>query len=335
MVKSILVCQLCTVIAVFTAGWSVAAEPGGDPLRAPGIADDTVLAAVGDEEITVGEFRREMTVRGGGLPGQFATAEQRLALLDHMIRYRAMVARARAQGYDTDPEVIAIFERAMVGKFEEDHVVAPRESLDVTDDEVAAYYAEHREDYNRPERSRAAIIFFKSSPLATEEKQQELEARIQQALDEAKSLDPAITHFGPVARKYSEDRASRYVGGVIGWLIKYPNRQYKWEAPVVDAVFSLSEPGQIAPPIHTEKGTYLVRLVDREAASPRPFEQVKNGIFHQLMRSKGEQLDQALRADVFAGINVDVNQEIFSGIEAPASAAAPVEEQRPPQLPAG
>ena len=252
-----------------------------------------------------------------------------------MIRYRATVARARAEGYDTDPEVIAIFERAMVGRFQEDHVVAPRESLEVTDEEVAAYYAEHRADYNRPERSRAAIVFFKSSPLATEEKQQELEERMQQALEEVKALDPTITHFGPVARKYSEDRASRYVGGVIGWLIKYPNRQYKWEAPVVDAVFSLSEPGQIAPIIRTEKGTYLVRLVDRETASPRPFEQVKNGIFHQLMRSKGEQLDQALRADVFAGIEVDVNQEIFSGIEAPASASVPVEEQRPPQLPAG
>ncbi len=335
MVRRLLIRLLCAVFAVIAAGWSIAAELGGDPLRAPGIADDTVLATVGDEEITVGQFRREMAVRGGGLPAQFATAEQRRALLDEMIRYRATVARARAEGYDTDPEVIAIFERAMVGKFQNDHLVAPRESLDVTDEEVAAYYAEHRAAYDRPERSRAAIVFFKSNALATEEIQQKLEERVQQALEETEALDPSIMHFGPVARKYSDDRASRYVGGVIGWLIKFPNRQYKWEAPVVNAVFSLSEPGQMAPPIRTEKGIYLVRLVDRETASPRPFEQVKNGIFHQLMRSKGEQLDQALRADVLAGIDVDVNQEIFSGIEAPASAAETVEEQRPPQLPAG
>lgn len=325
----------CTVLAVIGVQHSIAIEPDVGRLMVPGIADNTVLAAVGNEEITVGQFRREMAVRGGGLPGQFATAEQRRALLDEMIRYRAMVARARAEGYETDPEVIAIFERAMVGKFQKDHVVAPRENLDVTDEEVAAYYAEHRADYDRPERSRAAIVFFKSNALATKENRQELEERVQQALEEVKSLDPTITHFGPIARKYSDDRASRYVGGVIGWLIKFPDRQYKWEAPVVNAVFSLSEPGQMAPPIRTEKGIYLVRLVDRETASPRPFEQVKNGIFHQLMRSKGEHLDQALRADVLAGIDVDVNQEIFSGIEAPASASETVEEQRPPQLPAG
>lgn len=335
MIKRLLIRLLCTVLAVITAGWLIAAEVDGGHFGVPGIADDAVLATIGDEEISAGQFRRELAVRGGGLPGQFATAEQRRALLDEMIRYRAMVAQARVEGYDTDPDVIAIFERAMVARFQKEHLQTPAESLDVTDEEVAAYYAEHRSDYDRPERSRAAIVFFKSSPLATEEKQQELQERVQQALDEARTLDPSIMHFGPVARKYSDDRASRYLGGVIGWLIKYPNRKYKWEAPVVDAIFSLSEPGQMTEPLSTEKGIYLVRLVDRETASPRPFEQVKNGIRHQLMRSKGELSDQAFNAGVLAGINVDVHQEIFSGIEAPASAAETVEEQRPPQLPAG
>jgi len=333
--KSTFICLLCTAFAVTIAGWSIAAEMDDGPFRGPGVGDDAVLATIGDEEISAGQFRSEMAFRSGGLPGQFATAEQRRALLDEMIRYRAMVAQARAEGYDTDPDVIAIFERAMVARFQKDHLQTPLESLDVTDEEVTAYYAEHRSDYDRPERSRAAIVFFKTTALATEEKQQELEERVETALEEVKALDPSIMHFGPVARKYSDDRASRYLGGVIGWLIKYPNRKYKWEAQVVDAVFSLSEPGQMAEPLRTEKGIYLVRLVDRETASPRPFEQVKNGIRHQLMRSKGELSDQAFKAGVLAGINVDVNQEIFSGIEAPASAAETIEEQRPPQLPAG
>ena len=335
MFRNLLIRLLCTVFAVIAAGWSIAAEPDGTLFKAPGIADDAVLAVIAGQDITVGQFRREMAVRGGGLPGQFVTVEQRRALLDEMIQYRAMVVRARAEGYDTDPEVIAIYERAMVARFRKDHLGDPRESLDVTDEEVAAYYAEHGVDYDRPERSRAAIVFFRSNPLATEEKQQELEERVQQALEESKALDPTVTHFGPVARKYSDDRASRYAGGVIGWLVKHPNRQYKWEVPVIDAVFSLSERGQIAPPIRTEKGIYLVRLVDREVASPRPFEQVKNGIRHQLMRSKGELLDQTFEAEVLAGIDVGINQDILSGIEAPASAAQTVEEPKPPQLPAG
>ncbi len=335
MARTLLICLFLSLLALFGVHSSIAAEPDRGHLMAPGIADNTVLASVGDDQITVSQFRREMAVRGGGIPGQFATTEQRRALLDHMIQYRAMVARARAEGYDKDPDVIAISERAMVGKFQRDQLVDPRENLDVSDEEVAAYYAKHRADYDRPERSKAAIIFFKASPLATEEKKQELRERVQQALNEAKALDPSITHFGPVARKYSEDRASRYVGGVIGWLIKYPNRQYKWELPVVEAVFSLSQPGQIAPVIHTDRGFYLVRLVDRETASPRPFEQVKNGIRHQLMRSRTQQLDQTFGAGVLAGVDIHINQDILSGIEAPITAAETVKEQRPPRLPAG
>ena len=105
-----------------------------------------------------------------------------------------------------------------------------------------------------------------------------------------------------MARKYSEDRASRYVGGTIGWLVKHPNRQYKWDTSVVEAVFSLTEPGQMAPVTETENGYYLIRLVERETAAPRPFEQVKNGIRHQLMRSRGQQINQAFEADVLAGM---------------------------------
>ncbi len=252
-----------------------------------------------------------------------------------MIRYRATIEKARAEGYDQDPNVIAVFERAMAAAYQKDHMVAPTDRPEVTDEEVAAYYAEHRADYDRPERVRPAIVFFKTNPLATEEKQKELADRVQQALDEARALDPSINHFGPVARKYSEDRASRYVGGTIGWLVLHPNRQYKWEAPVVEAVFALSDPGQIAPIVQTEKGYYLIRLVDRESAAPRPFDQVKNGIRHQLMRSRGQELNQEFEVNLRAGIQVEINQDTFLGIEAPASAAETVEEQRPPRLPAG
>lgn len=325
MTKSITTPVFVSVMAVITLQWSMTAVAD----------DDTIFATVGDQEITVAEFKNEMAVRGGGLPGQFAAVEQRQFLLDEIIRYRATVAKARAEGYDQDPQVIAIYERAMVARYQKDRLQAPSERPEVTDEEVAAYYAEHRSDYDRPERYRPAIVFFKSNALATEEKQQELLNRVQQALEEAQALDPAINHFGSVARRYSDDRASRYIGGTIGWLVKHPNRQYKWEVPVVEAVFSLTEPGQFAPVVETEKGYYLIRLVDREAAEPRPFDQVKNGIRHQLIRSRGQQLNQAFEADVLAGINVEVNQDIFLGIEAPASAAETVEEQRPPQLPAG
>lgn len=304
-----------------------------DPPNAVDVPDHFVIATVGDDKITAGEFRRELAIRGGGLPGQFATIEQRRALLDDIIEYRAMVNRARAEGYDRDPRVLAIFERAMVAELQKDRLVTPLNGIEVSEDEVAAYYADHRSDYDRPERYRAAIVFFESSTTSDDAARRELEARVQRALEETELLDPSVTHFGVVARNYSNDRASRYNGGVIGWLVKHPNRQYKWEEPVIEAVFSLSAPGETAPVVRTEKGIYLVRLVELEAAAPRPYEEVKNGIRHQLMRAKAGKMNQAFAADVRAGVEIEINQQALSNIEAPASAAEEVGEQRPPRLP--
>ncbi len=303
-----------------------------DTSGSPGLNDDVVLAKVGDETITVGRFRHEMELRGAAVPGAFSTLEQRRALLDEMIRFRAWVVRARQAGYDRRPEVVAVFERAMVNAYKQDHSIPP-ETLSVSDEEVAAYYAEHRGEFDRPERVRAAIVFFACPSTATEERRAAVESRVEQALEEAQALGPDVRDFGPVARKYSEDRASRYTGGVIGWLINHPDRRSRWEAPLVEAVFSLDEPGRIGEIVRTDKGYYLVRLVEKEPAAPRPLDQVKVGIRHQLMRTKGRAAEEALDSEIRNGLDITINEEIFPEIKGPPPAADV--EHRPPQLPKG
>ncbi len=101
-------------------------RPGGQP-----------LAEVAGEVITVDDFHAEMMRRGGHLPGQYATVEQRRELLEAMIDHRALVAAARAAGYDRDPEVVAIFERAMVERFRQDRLDPESAAAEVSDQEVA------------------------------------------------------------------------------------------------------------------------------------------------------------------------------------------------------
>ena len=65
-----------------------AAPAGPPPAPATPAAPQTpavVLARVGDDTITVEQFRLQMAQRGGRIPGQFSTVEQRQALLDEMI----------------------------------------------------------------------------------------------------------------------------------------------------------------------------------------------------------------------------------------------------------
>jgi parvulin-like peptidyl-prolyl isomerase len=322
-----IVCAVAAALSLPPPG--MAAEQG----QSPPPADDAVLATVGAEVITAGNLRREMARRGRGLPGQYATAEQRRTLLGEMITYRATVARARSEGYADDPEVIAILERAMVTKLRTDLLEGPQSAIEISEDEMAGYYADHVSDYDRPERFRAAIVVFEVPPTASAETRRAIGDRARRALTEVDELDPSITHFGPVARRYSDDRASRYSGGVIGWIVRHPDRRSKWEKPVVDAIFALQEPGEVGPIVETDAGFYLVRLVAHEPSTPRPYDEVKNGIRHQLLRERAAAIDHEFTTETLDETEITINEDVLAGVEAPAAANEPVDEMRPPRLP--
>lgn len=293
-----------------------------------------VLATVGTTTITVAEFEQEMARRGGGQPGAFATPEQRQSLLDQLVLEHSLLAAAHAAGYQRDPEVVAVTERMMVARLRQDRLDPRLAQLSVSDEEVAAFYRAHHAEYAVPERVRAAIVFIEVHPNASEEKRAERQQRAEAALAEARGLDPSIRHFGPVARAYSDDRASRYQGGVIGWLVDHPSQTYRWAPEVVEAIFALGQPGEIGPLVDTDEGYYLVRLVDREAATSRPVELLADGIRRRLLRERREQLEAAFLAEIAATVAVEVDADLLGSVTPPATSPEASTTTQPPPLPA-
>jgi parvulin-like peptidyl-prolyl isomerase len=294
-------------------------------------ADVDVLALVGETSITATAFRQEMIRRGGSLPGQYATVEQRRALLDEMILFKAQVERARAEGYDQDPVVVALQEKAMVRRFQEDQLETSLKTLEISESELKAFYDAHAADYARPERRQAAIIYMATGPDATEDELRALEARAEAVKAEAAQLDPGVRHFGALSVRHSDDRVSRYRGGVIGWLATDSRQTYKWEPEVVAAIMALEEPGELGPVLRTASGIYLVRLVNRENARIRPYEDLKDGFRVQLLREKRDALQNAFLNDVLEGVPVVVDDAKLAAIQ---PVGPPAEsEQSPPPLP--
>ncbi len=289
-----------------------------------------VLATVAGEAITAADLQREMAQR----PGQYATPEERRTLLDAMVRERSLVAAARAAGYDHDPKVVDVMERMMVARLHQDRIEQRLENLTVSDEEVAAYYAAHQEEYARPARSQAAIVFIEVPVVASDEARAEARERAEKVRAEAAALPANVRHFGKVALRYSDDRTSRYQGGVIGWLVEHNGRSYRWDPAVVDAVFSLAQPGDISPVIETEKGFYVVRLVDREDSQERPLEMLAAGIRRALMQERRHQLESELETQLTAGIAVEVDEAALAEVPAPESTVPEAAEPAPPQLPA-
>jgi parvulin-like peptidyl-prolyl isomerase len=295
--------------------------------------DDVVVAKVNDIVITQSEFVREMELRGGKIPGQYQTVEQRRALLDAMIERKAMLLAASAADYDQDPIIRRQLENMMIRKLTQDRIQGVLASLHVGDEEVEQFYQTHKQDYARPARRQVAMIRISLPRKANESYIEKNRARMQDALSEVEALDPNILHFSGVARKYSDERASRYRGGVIGWLVDHPSMKYKWSKQIIEAAFALQVPGELSDVLQTEDGLYLLRLVRSEPASEQNLDEVRDGIARSLLQDKRKAEKQRILAALQNGLNIEVNDRALEKIQPISRKPKLVADRTPPAMP--
>ena len=86
--------------------------------------------------------------------------------------------------------------------------------------------------------------------------------------------------------------------------------------------------------VRTEDGFYLVRLVRREPSEVRPLEEVRDGIRHQLLHAKRNQIRDRVMDEVLQSAGVAMDLARLDEVAPPAGAAAAEADQAPPRLPA-
>ena len=134
----------------------------------------------------------------------------------------------------------------------------------VTDAEIQAYYEENRAQYQQPEARQVRHILVKTKALADE-----IYADLQGGAD-----------FAELAKKYSEDTASKADGG------KFEAFKGKTVAPFDKFVFS-AETGELSKPIKTEFGWHVIEVLgDVEEPSSQPLEKVRESIRTTLLQEK-------------------------------------------------
>jgi peptidyl-prolyl cis-trans isomerase D len=96
--------------------------------------------------------------------------------------------------------------------------------------------------------------------------------------------------FAAVAAEVSDDAGTRNFGGDLGWQA----RGGLLEGPFEDQLFAMSV-GETAGPVETEFGYHVLRLDERRAAEPEPFEAVRDQLYEQLAAERAYALfyDQA------------------------------------------
>jgi peptidyl-prolyl cis-trans isomerase D len=149
-----------------------------------------------------------------------------------------------------------------------------RQRVAVPPNDIQRYYNDNIQQYQTPERVRASHILFSTGgkdEAAVRKQAEEILAKVKGGAD-----------FAELAQKYSDDPGSKAKGGDLDF---FPRGQMVPEFEL--SAFAL-QPGQISDLVKTQFGFHIIKVVDKQAGSTVPLEQVRPQIQELLSRQAAD-----------------------------------------------
>jgi len=154
-----------------------------------------------------------------------------------------------------------------------------RQNTQVSDDELKAQYQRDIQQYQVPNRVKVEHILLMTVG-KTDAEIAEIKQKAEDVLKQAKKPG---AKFEDLAKKYSEDPGTKDKGGDLGWVTQGQTvKEFETTA------FTLPK-GSISDLVKTEYGFHIIKVLDKETAHTKPFEEVKDSIKAPLMLSKADQ----------------------------------------------
>lgn len=194
----------------------------------------------------------------------------------------------------------------------------------VSDDALRSYYTDHLSDYKVENRAHVAQILFKTVGKTDAEI-----TEIRKKADEVDSQAKKGANFEDLAKKYSEDDSSKSKGGDIGWIVEGQTvKEFE------QAAFSLPK-GGISDVVKTQYGFQILKVLDREFAHTKTFDEVRASILPLVLEDKVnsdansivDQLADAIRQSNHQSLDALAKKfNLQVGDSAPSSITEPVDD---------
>jgi len=237
-----------------------------------------VLVSVDGEKITEADLQAELQGKPDFFQKMASSPEGRKQLVSRMVERKLLMANAKKEGVESSSEIEAKVksyrERLIMEEMRKKISGTP---MVATDDQINAYYNEHKTQYTTPETVRLRKIVVNDKAVADK------------VYKEAKA---SPNKFEDLAKKYSEDPGTKDRGGEMGFVT-----QNSLPPEVGEKVFSL-KPNEISPvlevntqappapnpmapptPPSATTGKYQIfQLLEKKDAEVRNLDQVKDQI---------------------------------------------------------
>jgi peptidyl-prolyl cis-trans isomerase C len=271
----------CALLFVFAACAKKGEQAGTNQA-----GNSPVLAVVNGQPITAEDYQEEAAALSPYAMKALEDPANKEKFLENLEDKRLIVQKAENMGLDKDPEMAAKLARLkdtlLLGEFVKKEIL---DKANVTDQEVKAYFDQHKADLGEV---RISHILVATRP---------------EAEDILKKLK-AGESFASLAKQYSLDGKTKANGGDLGWV----NWEQFGSASLKDAAFKL-KPGEISGIVQSQFGFHIMKVTDKKPASDSDFAKIKDALKEQVAEKKKEDLFESYVKDLRSKAKITVNAQ--------------------------
>lgn len=201
-----------------------------------------------------------------------------------MLRFAAADYRAKVEVTDDDVKAYYEVNRSrfqLPERVDAQYVVldqnAVTPNISVSDEDIKAYYEQNQARYRQEEQRRASHILVAVESGASEAAREEARKKAQALAEQAKAPN---ADFAKLARENSQDPGSAGNGGDLDWF-----GRGMMVKPFEDAAFALKE-GEVSEVVPTDYGFHIIKLTGVRPAVVKPLAEVRNEIVEEIKQQQ-------------------------------------------------
>jgi peptidyl-prolyl cis-trans isomerase C len=270
--------------------WLLACNRTNDPAVSK---HDSILAEVNDTHITVNQFQQKWSQLPPPLQKAYSGPGGKKDFLNELITRELLLQKAHKMELDRNPalgdRVEEYRQRLLLDATLRELV---NKKINVSEDEIKAYFDSHRDALPAIEEARAAHILVRTEPEA-----QALLAKLRRGAD-----------FAALAKAHSIDSGSKDKGGDLGVIRKGQ------VIPEIEAVVFQLKPGQTSEIVKTPYGYQIIRVKSRRVRKPRDVDDVKNELRIRIESEKESALFEEVVKSLKAESKIVVSDTVLASI---------------------
>ncbi len=274
--------------------------------------DERMLTPTMFEEDQRNALRLQQFQRGVGATAFVTPAEYRRYLNLYEERRRAAIATldvdAAAEGVEVSGDDIAAYYEANPSEFQLPESVDLQyieidrtqlaQQVELSEDAIREYYEQSASRYLQDERRQARHIL-----IEFDDDESAAEEQANSLVERARAGEP----FEDLARQYSADSGTAQQGGDLGM-----SAESQLPDALASAIFAMNQ-GDIVGPVRSDFGFHVIRLDEVEAGGPLPLDQVRAELERELRDREAEDSYQALQRQLsgalFDGLTIEAIAE--------------------------